>query len=334
MIGVVAALTLPTLISNVNTKAQERKEKVFKLRLVHGLREMAVKSRLSNYDSTYDFAKELGQHYKYLNLCNSDNIQACYQVDEVMDQRGNLIDVSSIKSFKNLSLKEMDGWTNPVAIVTTDGTPFIFSYNKNCSMTESDINDGVTKDGTGVILNCIAGVYDRNGVKAPNKQGDDIVSFNGGILGPEFIKIANLKITPPFLPTPLSKTQCNSEKTTLGIRACYYDKDYWAGAVKQCGGVTKLPTMAQLAELAEELYKTENGTKPTIGAKQGVFDLVYQTNSPAARTLGLTANFWMWSGEEYTSSHTFNRGFYSNGISGWDDSDRKLGRTYAVCIVP
>ena len=66
VIGVVAALTLPTLISTMHTKAMERKEQVFNHRLTNGLREMAVKSTLTGYDDTYEFAKELGQHYKII----------------------------------------------------------------------------------------------------------------------------------------------------------------------------------------------------------------------------------------------------------------------------
>ena len=46
VIGVVAAMTIPTLISNINQKAQERKDQVFRLRLVNGLRDIAVKSHL------------------------------------------------------------------------------------------------------------------------------------------------------------------------------------------------------------------------------------------------------------------------------------------------
>ena len=184
VIGVVAAMTLPTLISRMHTKAMERKEQMFKVRLVQGLRDMAVKSRLTNFDSTYEFAQELSNHYKIFNICNSDNIQACYQVDEVTDSNEDTLKVSSIKTIKHLNLKNENGneWLAPVAIVTTDGTPFIFSYNKNCSLTESDINKGETENGNAVITHCIAGVYDRNGVKAPNKMNDDVISFRGGTL--------------------------------------------------------------------------------------------------------------------------------------------------------
>ena len=338
VIGVVAALTLPTLISTMHTKAMERKEKVFKLRLVHGLREMAVKSRLTNFDSTYDFAQELGQHYKYLNLCKSDNIKACYQVDEVTDPKGNVIKVSSIKTIKNLNLAddEKHEWAEPVAIVTTDGTPFIFSYNKKCTLTESDMNEGLKKDNVnGVILNCIAGVYDRNGVKTPNKQNDDITSINGATLAKGGIEIAGIKLKgAPFTPTPLTKAECEAEvaKGTLGIKECYFDTDYWAGAVKECGGVTKMPTMAQLGQIAQEMYLTTGGAKPTIGAKQYEYGLLFQPNSDAAKALGLTRSFYLWSGEEDNSSSAYNRYFGSNYsiISYYDYRDDSY--LQAVCL--
>ena len=261
VIGVVAAMTLPTLISTMHTKALDRREKVFKLRLIQGLREMTVKSRLSNYDSTYEFAQELGRHYKYFKLCNSNNIKACYSVDKVDTGRGE-IELSNITT-STLNLKEEDGWLTPVAIVSTDGTPFIFSYNKNCSLTESEINSGVSKDGFAVITNCIAGVYDKNGVKTPNKQNKDIISFNRGTFDKHScaLDFGNFCISAPFIPTPITKTECEKLKSSLGIKQCYYDKDYWSGAVKECGGVTKMPSMAQLGKIAQEMYLTTTDGK-------------------------------------------------------------------------
>ena len=54
--------------------------------------------------------------------------------------------------------------------------------------------------------------------------------------------------TAPFTPKPLSKAQCKAEKDKLGIKYCEYDNDYWAGAAKQCGGVSNMPIQDDLTE--------------------------------------------------------------------------------------
>lgn len=43
---------------------------------------------------------------------------------------------------------------------------------------------------------------------------------------------------PAFIPTPVSKSECESLKSMYGsiIGGCYYDQDYYAGAVKACNG--------------------------------------------------------------------------------------------------
>ena len=330
VIGVVAALTLPTLISTMHTNAMERKEKVFKLRLVHGLREMAVKSRLTNFDSTYDFAQELGQHYKYFNLCKADNIKACYSVDKVDTGRGEL-DLSNITaSTLNLKNDDTHEWLEPVAIVTTDGTPFIFSYNKKCTLSESDINEGVKDNGTAKILNCIAGVYDKNGVKTPNKQNKDIISFNRGTFDKHgcAIDFGDFCISAPFTPTPVTKSECESMiGTAYGIKACYHDTDYWAGAVKQCGHVDKLPTQDQLQEISDYIYKDV----PQVSGEYDTAMLTERTASLGLPEITQNSSFYMWSGEEYSSDFAYRRSFYSDGSDSYAFS-RYIGLFRAVCL--
>ena len=58
VIGVVSAMTLPTLISNVKTKSNKTKEEVFRARLLNGLKETAVQDSLMGYDTSMDFEKD------------------------------------------------------------------------------------------------------------------------------------------------------------------------------------------------------------------------------------------------------------------------------------
>ena len=339
VIGIVATMTLPTLLNTLHTKATERKREVFERRLLKGLNEMAVQSTLMGYESSYDFAKALSQHYKMFNICNTNDISKCYNVDEVIiDTDGNTIKISDIKKAKNLG-KDGDEWLDPVAFVATDGSVMIFSYNKDCKVTEDEINPQKSFGGgeesssggntiantsakptySGVVNKCIAGVYDYNGASQPNRQTSknrDILSYNGGTLakGKSCIaEIGSLCISKTaFYSTPVTKAECEAMKSTHGIRGCQYDNDYWAGAVKECGHVNKLPSQSQLKDIADYIYAG--------------------TPSERAAELGLPApTFFLWSGEEYDSHNAYYRDFYS-GASYSGNYYRSDRARLSVCL--
>ena len=134
--------------------------------------------------------------------------------------------------------------------------------------------------------------------------------------------------TAPFTPKPLTAQECNEQKDKLGIKYCRtYDNDYWGGAVKQCGGVSKMPTMAQLAELASQLYVGN----PTIGAKKDKDNIQFDSNSSTAKALGLTPYFYIWSGEEGSSLVAYARSFNTT-FSYWHRSTRDDSGFQAVCL--
>ena len=311
VIGVVAAITIPTLINTLNTKAMDRKEQIFNHRLTNGLREMAVKSTLIGYDNTYDFAKELSNHYKMFGIYNSDNIISAYPVEKVIiNNEGKTLKVSAIKKVENLKLEnnETHEWSAPVAIIATDGTPFIFSYNKKCTLSESDINEGMQKDSTsGLITACIAGIYDKNGIKAPNKQDVDIISFNGARLGNDCIRANGMCVS--YIGTNYQPIDCSSKginkpdyKYCIGAYKSSNDvPDYWAGARKVCDELgMRLPTISE----SQEIYRNKVTYK------------IYSTD-----------NFWT-SEEASDYTHSF-RVDYSNGIPNWY---RRYNNLSVACI--
>ena len=56
----------------------------------------------------------------------------------------------------------------------------------------------------------------------------------------------------------LSQDECEEIKDTLGIPNCINLPDCWGATVKACGGVDKLPTKAQITEIARYVYHTDN----------------------------------------------------------------------------
>ena len=209
----------------------------------------------------------------------------------------------------------------------------ILSYDKECNF---DVNNtGLQFDkssGKSNSLKCLSGVFDWNGGAKPNKLGDDVLMLGmaSGLGNNCAVEIGGTCFTAPFTPTPMTKAECEAAvaEGKLGIKYCGYEQDYWAGAVKQCGGVSKMPTMAQLGELASQLYVGN----PSVGAKQDVYNLTFDTNSSTAKSLGLTPSFYVWSGEESNSYGAYGRGFSSSDTEWGNDVDRDYSDGVAVCL--
>ena len=330
IIGIVAALTLPAFISNVQGRIQAKRVENINQKLSKVTDKMAVQSGLIGYPDTMAFVQEMKKHMSIAKVCDNSHLSECWGTTEVDVGKDKPWEISKTKTAKTLKIGEPDNWADTVGIVTADGTPMILSYDKECNF---DVNNtGLQFDkssGKSNSLACISGVFDWNGGARPNKLGDDVITLGmaSGLGSSCAFEVGGTCYTAPFTPKPLTKAECEAQKDELGIKGCDYAQDYWAGAVKQCGGVSKMPTMAQLGELASQLYVGN----PTIGAKQNKDNIQFDSNSSTAKSLGLTPPFMLWSGEEHSSSYAYYRFFYTT-YSSWyyDYRDDSLGQ--AVCL--
>ena len=338
IIGVVAAITMPVLLSNVNNKVKAERVLNIKQKLSKVTDKMAVQSGLMGYENTEDFVKEMQKHMKIAKVCDNAHLDNCWPTKEVtLDDEGKTWEILKTKNAKTLKVSKADGddWSDTVGIVTADGTAMILSYNKGCTF---DV-DKTGLQGNGAAsnsLNCLAGVFDWNGGKKPNKlaklEGDsngDVITLGkaSGLGSACSFEIDGICFSAPFIPTPLTKAECEAEKGKLGIKGCYYEQDYWAGAVKQCGGVPKMPTLADLGKLATEVYKGN----PTVGAKQSIYSGL-QLDTSKATSLGFgNSSFFVWSGEETNSRYACNRNFGQSGTS-WSNDFRDDSELQAFCV--
>ena len=64
VIGVVAALTLPTLIKNIQNKARNSRINNIQRKLNQGLDKLRLTDEINNYSSTEDFVKALAKTYE------------------------------------------------------------------------------------------------------------------------------------------------------------------------------------------------------------------------------------------------------------------------------
>jgi len=105
----------------------------------------------------------------------------------------------------------------------------------------------------------------------------------------------------------MTKAECEAQKSTLGINACYWDNDYWAGAVKACKDQgLRLPTEAELAQLASEFYGT------TIGATE-YKEATLNTSKLPESFSGLGPSWGrLWSGGESSYTNAYYRDFFSS----------------------
>ena len=333
--GIVAALTLPAFISNVQGRIQAKRVENINQKLSKVTDKMAVQSGLIGYPDTMAFVQEMKKHMSIAKVCDNSHLSECWGTTEVDVGKDKPWEISKTKTAKTLKIGEPDNWADTVGIVTADGTPMILSYDKNCNFDPN--NTGLQynqSSGKSNSLVCLSGVFDWNGGARPNKLGDDVITLGmaSGLGNNCAFEVNGTCYTAPFTPKPLTFAECEAQKSALGIKECCptdwcYNRDYWAGAVKQCGGVSKMPTMAQLGELASQLYVGN----PTIGATESKYDIEYDPNSPVSKALGLTPTFYLWSGKDISSYTAYTRYFRPTGSYQYD-SYRGYSDDQAVCV--
>ncbi len=334
IIGVVAALTMPALITNIQDRVQQKRIENINQKLSKVTDKMAVQSGLTGYDTTMAFVQEMSKHMKIAKICDNEHLAECWPTQEVtLNDEGKTWEIAKTKNAKTLKISNnAEDWADTVGIVTGDGTGMILSYNKKCEFNVDDV--GLKYDsstGKSNSLGCLSGVYDWNGSSKPNKLSKDVTPFGmaSGLGTNCAIEFGGKCFTAPFIPTRLTRAQCAAEKDKLGIKECCLDEscfveyDFWAGAVKQCGGVSKMPTRADLTELAKVLYNTSNISSGYISG------LTLDTSK--ASSMGFTgSDFYVWSGEEYDSGRAYYH-YFNSSYTNWDYYYRS-NYYQAVCL--
>ena len=334
IIGVVAAITIPSLVKNYNEKAWGTAQDVFTKRLEVATRQMNTEEKLAGYSNTMDFVNELKKYIKITRVCDNNNITKCFNKEVIWNEGEDPIDMSTIRNAASLGQEDWD--TDTVAVQFANGVNAIIAYNPNT--TQDPFNNQFS-----ATSNSMAILYDVTGNKNPNKYGEksDIYAINvtelagttGCAINPDLV--GGMCISQILAPgtgySPLAKEQCEEQKGDLGIAACNYNNDYWAGAVAKCGGVSKMPTMAQLGELATYLYNHDS----TIGAQQDVSGLTLDTTR-ASQFLSASPGsssgwFYVWSGQEDSSYGAYARVFYST-YTLRDNYNRDYSNKLAVCL--
>ena len=307
IIGVVAAITIPTLVSNYKQRAWDTAANVFERKLEESLKAMNTQQTLAGYRNTADFVSELSKHFKITRVCKNDDLLTCFE-DKVWWGAGDAdpeeVDMTNIKTASHFGQKDWD--TDIIGVQFANGTTGLVAYNPECK--QNPYSNQVT--GT----SCLALLYDTDGFKTPNTSGKDLRSINVSKLGRNCaFELGGTCFGAPFTPTPLTKAECEQLKDSLGIKNCPFDNDYWAGAIRACGGINNMPTRTQLSTIANYVYNTTIINNNTVGE----LSLDYEKLNELGITVVQGSSFSIWSNEASFSDGAYHRGFYptytSNG---------------------
>ena len=216
IIGIIAAMVIPSLMADINEKAFDTQRKALYARFSQAIPAMdkiagygTLTGTLSSANTaqsvTADTAAEtfvtegLSKVIKMNNMCYSDNITDCGFPETFSSMNGTSIELSSILTLKDFNpiMLKASGVLNNVASTyeqlntkaaafeTANGESILVYYNPNC---QPDLKE--TNQHWGQPKMCANLVYDLNGQKAPNAVGKDIgfitvmYSTNPNVLAP------------------------------------------------------------------------------------------------------------------------------------------------------
>ena len=324
VIGVVAALTMPTLLKNIAERSNSEAQANLAQKITKSMDLMRADGGLERtYNSTDEFVDEFSKYIKISTRCDADHIADCWPTKTVTTSDGKTFDVSKAKTGKNLNLK--DNKSNNVGIILADGATLILTYNPNAgiigdgdtvtpSFADLPIGFGRTKKFayTTSVTDSIDFVMDVNGFKGPNSEARNgkqydirsfkVAKFSKGCAGNDISGIGCVYQLPSYSPIKAGSDEMDKWDPKWNTTTSYASEDnYWAGAKKACDELgMSLPDKSKLQSLYE------------AGKKDS--------------SLGLPTSGWFWSCSEYAAYGAVDVGFSNGSTRGYykDDSYHRV----------
>ncbi len=306
IIGVVAALTIPSMIENHNNKAWKTAKDLWDKKLVEATRQMNIDGVMTGVaSSTEDYMNYFKKYVKVIKTCENDKLENCYATKFVQTgDKETEVEVSTLTNASALGQKDWN--TNTMGFVIADGTTVVMAYNPNCSSV-----DPFSSEGQSGQVGCMSMMIDVNGKKGPNRVGDDIELKNATIstcdmkFGEQCIAASDI------YPTTAINTcdgSADREWDDRNMSTSYCSNNHWAGAKKACAtNGMRLPTMQELADVATYIYKQDT----PIGAYENRRNIT--PDADRATQLNWTTNGWhYWSSQPYASDCAYKRSFNSS----------------------
>ncbi len=319
VIGIVAALTIPSMIENHNNKAWKTAKDLWDKKLVEATRQMNIDGVMTGVaSSTEDYMNYFKKYVKVIKTCENDKLENCYATKFVQTgDKETEVEVNSLTTASKLGQKNWN--TNTMGFVIADGTTVVMAYNPNCSSV-----DPFSQEGQSGQVGCMSMLIDVNGKKGPNRVGDDIELKNATISTCDMKFQDKCIAASDIYPTTPISTCIGSGNEEYDDRGNHYDcaTNHWAGAKKACAeNEMRLPTMQELADVATYIYKQESNP---IGAHEDRSNI---TPDPERAT---ELN-WPTTGRDYWSSEGADSNNYAYALTrGFDSSDSRWYYSYRV----
>ena len=291
VIGVVAALTMPTLLKNIAERSNSEAQANLAQKITKSMDLMRADGGLERtYNSTDEFVDEFSKYIKISTRCDADHIADCWPTKTVTTTDGETYDVSKAKTGKNLNLK--DNKSNNVGIILADGATLILTYNPNAgiigdgdtvtpSFADLPIGFGRTKKFayTTSVTDPIDFVMDVNGFKGPNSEARNgkqydirsfkVAKFSTGCAGVDVPNIGCVYVLPSYSPIKAGSDEMKKwdpNWTTEKVDSWARNDNYWAGAKKACDELgMSLPDKSKLESIYKAGQKDSSLGLPTSG---------------------------------------------------------------------
>ncbi len=262
IIGVVAAITLPSLTGNVNERTWNTQRKALYARMSQAIGMMPYVNGygVGSSDAAQTFLTEgLSKRLKINNICDKDHLKDCGIPENITTMAGSTM--AFPKTWTGLGSNNYANVTNSdaAAFETQNGESIALFYNRDCRMFTSAVFTDVSSSMTYIDnMICANFVYDLNGLKGPNIVGKDIGFIT--VINP-----INSKVVAP-MPTSAGKTgklayydavaACTTADSESRIANEYemfsisYNKHIWGG-ISTNSGNEFWTTMAGYTEKGE-----------------------------------------------------------------------------------
>ncbi len=268
VLGIVAAITIPSLNYLIQNKVRQNQVDVAKTKFTKAMEAMAQNNKVGPYyENTEEFVKELLNYLKISRICDKNHLQECFNYDKITMPDGTEYELSNMKNGKVFGMPKTDTSDfegDTMGIVTLDGTPMVIAWNKKCPALEPGTYKWGKESRTNVSTSCTAIAMDINNDAKPNVYNKDFVLFNALQLNTNDKSGCGMNFeynNQEFCwSAPIALTEglqdCESKKDALGIKNCYTGsgQDYWGRAVEICGGVQNMPTVEELYSFANLVY--------------------------------------------------------------------------------
>ena len=235
IIGVVAAITIPNLLADVNQRKYNSASGNFQRKLGEALNVMSSQDTLQGYTDTREFVDELSKNMKILKVCNT--VTDCFPA-KFKKSSGTIVETSTLTN--STALGRTYG-TKTVGVQFVNGVRAIIAYNPDYTLQQTGGAVSFDKDEANKTVkmrtNVISMIFDVSDDKN-NKVGEDIFQLNvswGGI-DSDVVQVGPYKIKD--IGNDYTAINCSSTTNTPEtLKYCDTNTnatDYWAGANKTC----------------------------------------------------------------------------------------------------